>query len=362
LGRKGLNLAKSGKIKQIDLKDTENKFLRPDIALFMEKSQIYQIELLLPLMRQMDIVRVKRDDVVLRNDYESILEMDPFDLQKRIMNEITAGRERRVRYEDVFEPMYVPFYDKAVFDECVSAVQKRGRVLYFVILATMIREKLILSKTFRVKNFQQELADLRKEVTSAFFYLQLMGLINVDYPDRKIEVSELGNNIFRGKSLVRDDQKGGIILNPDMSLIAIPEKLSIRGLYLLKCFLELKSFDNVYTFQLTRDSFLEGLLLKRNPQELIDFLRTTCRSDLPQNLLFSIEEWSRSVPLVTITDECVLVQTQDASHMDLLLGQISGRKFVTQKISPTSILIESDKIAETIQISEKLNLIVRLIR
>jgi hypothetical protein len=65
---------------------------------------------------------------------------------------------------------------------------------------------------------------------------------------------------------------------------------------------------------------------------------------------------------VTITDECVLVQTQDASHMDLLLGQISGRKFVTQKISPTSILIESDKIAETIQISEKLNLIVRLIR
>ncbi|HNJ03761.1 MAG TPA: helicase, partial [Leptospiraceae bacterium] len=241
LGRKGLNLAKSGKIKQIDLKDTENKFLRPDIALFMEKSQIYQIELLLPLMRQMDIVRVKRDDVVLRNDYESILEMDPFDLQKRIMNEITAGRERRVRYEDVFEPMYVPFYDKAVFDECVSAVQKRGRVLYFVILATMIREKLILSKTFRVKNFQQELADLRKEVTSAFFYLQLMGLINVDYPDRKIEVSELGNNIFRGKSLVRDDQKGGIILNPDMSLIAIPEKLSIRGLYLLKCFLELKS-------------------------------------------------------------------------------------------------------------------------
>jgi len=362
LGRKGLNLAKSGKIKQIDLKDTENKFLRPDIALFMEKSQIYQIELLLPLMRQMDIVRVKRDDVVLRNEYDAILEMDPLDLQKKVMQEITSGRDRRVRYEDVFEPMYVPFYEKAVFDECVSAIQKRGRVLFFVILATMIREKLILARSFRIKAFQQELAELKKELVSAFFYLQLLGLISVDYPDRFLEISELGALVFRGKALSRDDQKGGIILNPDMSLIAIPEKLSIEGLYLLKSFLEIKSFDNVYTFQLTRDSFLEGMLLKRDPQDLIDFLRKTCRSDLPQNLLFSIDEWSRSLPLVTITDECVLVQTQDPIHMDLLLGQITGKRFVTQKIGPTSILIEQDKIGETIQLAEKLNLIVRLVR
>jgi hypothetical protein len=362
LGRKGLNLAKSGKIKQIDLKDTENKFLRPDISLFMEKSQIYQIELLLPLMRQMDIVRVKRDDVVLRNEYDAILEMNPLDLQKKIMQEITTGRDRRVRYEDVFEPMYVPFYEKAIFDECVSAIQKRGRVLFLVILATMIREKLILARSFRIKAFQQELAELKKELVSAFFYLQLLGLITVEYPDRFLEISELGALIFRGKSLSRDDQKGGIILNPDMSLIAIPEKLSIEGLYLLKSFLEIKSFDNVYTFQLTRDSFLEGMLLKRDPQDLVDFLRKTCRSDLPQNLLFSIDEWSRSLPLVTITDECVLVQTQDPMHMDLLLGQITGKRFVTQKIGPTSILIEQDKIGETIQLAEKLNLIVRLVR
>ena len=66
--------------------------------------------------------------------------------------------------------------------------------------------------------------------------------------------------------------------------------------------------------------------------------------------------------LVTITDECVLVQTQDPMHMDLLLGQITGKRFVTQKIGPTSILIEQDKIGETIQLAEKLNLIVRLVR
>ena len=57
ISRKGFEPGRnSGKIKQIDLKETENRLLRPDIGLYIEKSQIYQIELLLPVMRLLDIV------------------------------------------------------------------------------------------------------------------------------------------------------------------------------------------------------------------------------------------------------------------------------------------------------------------
>jgi len=362
ISRKGLNLAKSGKIKQVDLKETENRLLRPDIGLFIEKSQIYQIELLLPVMRLLDIVRVKKDDVVLRNDYDGILREDPFELLDRIIKEMAEARNKRVHYEEVFEPLYVPFYKKAVFDECVSYISKRGKILYFVIMASMIREKLVLSRNFRIKNFQQELLDLRKEITSALFYMQLLGLISVEYPDRFVEISALGLNYLRGQALDKKDEKGGIIINPDLSVIAIPEKISLRGLYLLKSFTEVKTFDNVYTLQITRESFQEGLLLKHNPEEFLEQLQKTSRNELSQNLLFSIEDWSRALPLVTITDECVVVQTQDPIHMELLLGQISGKKIVIEKISPTTILIEAEKIYETIAYAEKINLIVRLIR
>ena len=78
--------------------------------------------------------------------------------------------------------------------------------------------------------------------------------------------------------------------------------------------------------------------------------------------MFSIEDWSRSLPLVTITDECVVLQTQDPNHMELLLGQIAGKKIVLQKVSPTTIIIDSDKIYDCIAYAEKLNLIVKLIR
>ncbi len=362
ISRKGLNLAKSGKIKQVDLRETENSLLRPDIGLFIEKSEIYQIELLLPVMRLLDIVRVKRDDVVLRNDFDAILERDPFKLMDDVIKVITDARNRRVRYEDVFEPLYVPFYQNDVFKLCMDYIFKTKRVLYFVVMASLIREQLVLSKNFRIKNFQTELTELRREITSVLFYMQLLGLLVVEYPDRWIEMSELGMNYLKGKDLQRQDEAGGVIINPDLSLIAIPENLSLSGLYLLKSFAELKSFDNIYTFQITRESFQEGLLLKQDSAGFVDLLRRTSRNELSQNLLFSIEDWSRALPLVTITDECVVVQTQDANHMELLLGQINGKKIVVEEISPTTILIDSDKIYETIAYAEKLNLIVRLVR
>ncbi len=362
ISRKGLNLAKSGKIKQVDLKETENRLLSPDIGLFIEKSQIYQIELLLPVMRLLDTVRIKRDDVVLRNDFDAILDMDPFTLMDLIIKEMADARNRRVRYEDVFEPLYVPFFQKAIFDECVHYISRNEKMMYFVIIASMVREKLVFSKNFHMKNFQEELGDMKREITSALFYLQLLGLITVEYPDRWVEISDLGLSYLKGKELERKNEPGGIIINPDLSLIAIPERLSLKGIYLLKAFTELKTFDNVYTFQITRESFQEGILLKHKPEEFVNFLKEVSKNELPQNLLFSIEDWSRSFPLVTITDECVVVQTQDPSHMELLLGQLTGKKIVIDTVSPTTIIIDQDKIYETIAYAEKLNLIIKLIR
>ena len=362
ISRKGLNLAKSGKIKQADLRDTENRLLKPDISLFIEKSEIYQIELLLPIMRLLDIVRVKRDDVVLRNQFDELLLMDPFKLMEKVMKVMDDARERRVRYEDVFEPMYVPFYQKAIFTDCINYVARHGGVPFFVVIASLVREKLVLAKSFRIKNFQAELAELRRETTSALFYQQLLGLLAVEYPDRTVRVSELGQHYLKGSPLTRKDEPGGVIINPDLSLIAIPENLSLRGLSLLKTFCELKSYDNIYQFQLTRESFQEGLLLKQKREALIDLLKKTSKNELSQNLLFSVEDWSRALPLVTITDECVVLQTSEPNHMELLLGQINGKKIVIEKVSPTTVLIDAEKIQETIGIAEKLNLIVRLIR
>lgn len=48
--------------------------------------------------------------------------------------------------------------------------------------------------------------------------------------------------------------------------------------------------------------------------------------------------------------------------MELLLGQIKGKKIVLDEIGPTAILVDKNRVQDVITVSEKLNLIVNLTR
>ncbi len=360
--KRGITLSKSGKLKQTDLRDTENYLLPVDIQLFKEKSQIFQVELLLTIMRILDIVRVKKDDIVLRNDWEEILKLEPIEILKRTLKAIEDSEERLIKYEEVFEPIYVPFYKKQIFQKVIKTLLKQERNIYYVIMAILVRENIVLDKNFQIRNFIDNYSNFVKELVSVLFYLQLFGYLKVEYPDRWISFSPLGLHFIKKAPLKKEDEKGAIAINQDLSIIAFPEKLSLNGLYYLKIFCELKSFENIYTFQFTRNSFMDALLINESSEKFLEFLKKTSMNDLPQNLIFSINEWKNNIPLVTVTDECVVVKTKEPNHLELLLGQIHNKEIIIEQLSPTTIIIEQDGIPEVVEISEKLNLVVKLIR
>ncbi len=360
--KRSLTLSKSGKIRQSDLRDTENFFLPIDIELFKEKSQIYQIELLLPIMRILDIVRIKKDDVVLRNDWEDYLKLNTIEIHKRVIKAIEDTEEKTSSFEEVFNPMYVPFYKKKVFQSVIKILLKQQRNIYYTIIALLVRENLILTKNFSIKQFPELYSNYTKEIISVLFYLQLFGYLKVEYPDRWISFSDLGLFFLKKKPLKKESEKGAIVINPDLTIIAFPEKLTLEHLYFLKVFCELKSFENIYTFQLTRDSFLNAYLMKEDIDKFLSILKEYSISELPQNLNFSINDWKKNIPLVTIIDECVLVKTKDPNHMELLLAQIENKDTLIEQLSPTTIVIEPQSIPEIIEIGERLNLLIKLIR
>jgi len=231
-----------------------------------------------------------------------------------------------------------------------------------VIFSQIIREHLIFTPGFQIKTYEEDLAILRKEIVSAVFYLQLFGLIDVEYPQRNLSLSELGHHYFNHDQLTTKTEKGGITINPDFSIIAFPDRVSLSGIHLLKAFCELKDFDRVYTFILTKDSFQLGILLGYEKEHFIQFLRDSSKAELAQNLLFLLEDWGSNLPIVTITEDSVLVRTKDAQVMELLLGQIKGKKFVLEEVSPTGIIIDKNKVMDVIAIAEKLNMMIRLNR
>jgi hypothetical protein len=362
ISRKGLSLAKSGKIKQADNKRTEQDLLKPDIDIFPEKGQVYQIELILPILRILGLVDIKGENVILAGDIDIFQRKDIFEVMNLVVHEVNEIRSRRFNPPEVFSAIEVPFYDKPILDKCVKIIMDMERLNLAVIFANVVRENLVLSPGFKIKNFESDLQDLRKEIISSIFYLHLFGLLSIEYPNRFIELSDLGKHYFQHKPIPRATEKGGITINPDFSIIAFPEKCSMVGIHLLKVFTELKDYDRVYTFILTKDSFQAGMLLGYDPNIFIQFLRESSKAELAQNLLFLFDDWSKNLPIVVVMEDCVLVKTIDPHVMELLVGQIKGKKIIVDEISPEAILIDKNKIQDVIQVAEKLNMIIKLIR
>jgi hypothetical protein len=362
VSRKGLSLAKSGKIKQADNKRTEQDLLKPDIDIFPEKGQVYQIELILPILKILNLVDIKGENIVLAGEIDEFQKKDIFELMNLVIHEVNEVRSKRFNPPEVFSAIEVPFYDKPILDKCVQIILNMGKVNTSVIFSNVVRENLVLAPGFKIKNFESDLLDLRKEIISAIFYLHLFGLLEVEYPSRFLVLSDLGKYYFQSKAIPKHTEKGGITINSDFSIIAFPEKCSLHGIHLLKVFTELKDYDRVYTFALTKDSFQNGILLGYDPNLFIQFLKDSSKADLAQNLMFLFDDWSKNLPIVVVTEDCVLLKTYDPHVMELLLGQIKGKKIVMEEISPEAILIDKSKIQDVIQISEKLNLIIKLIR
>jgi hypothetical protein len=362
ISRKGLSLAKSGKIKQADNKRTEQELLKPDIEIFPEKGQVYQIELILPILKILGLVDIKGENIILSGDIDSFQKKDIFEVMSIVIHEVNEIRSKRFNPAEVFAALEVPFYDKPILDKIVRIIIDMEKVNLSVLFANVIRENLVLSPGFKIKNFETDLLDLRKEIISSLFYLHLFGLLDVEYPHRYINLSELGRQYFQNKPISRITERGGITINPDFSIIAFPEKCSMVGIHLLKVFTELKDYDRVYTFVLTKDSFQQGILLGYDQNLFIQFLRESSKAELAQNLLFLFDDWSKNLPIVNVIEDCVLVRTQDAHVMELLTGQIKGKKIILEEISHDAILIDKNKIQDVIQVAEKLNMIIKLIR
>ena len=362
ISNKGVTLSQSERVKQSDMKRSEEYLLQIDRNLFREKSQIYQIEIILPILKLFELVKIKEENIVLESSFEDFINKDTLSLLEQLMQLMIEASERRMVGSDVFLPLDIPLYKKEVLENCVNIIHESGGVYSKVMIAQNIRESVVLSPGFRIMNFKTQYLQKRGILVSALFYMHLFGLLDIKYPERWIKLSELGRFVFFKEDLRTHDEAGAFYVTPDATLVVMPEKLSIHSIHLLKSFAYLKSFDNVYTFQLTKDSLQEGILLGNDINHFKDFLKAISKKEIPQNILFSIDEWTSDLPVVNIEHGVILLETSNAGLKEKLLGSLQNKNVVRKDLSPTAMVIEKEKIADVMLIAEKLEMIVKLIR
>ncbi|HRP69042.1 MAG TPA: helicase, partial [Turneriella sp.] len=240
ISNKGLTLSQSEKLRQADMKRSEASLIDIDINLFSEKSQMHQIEIILPLLRLFELVDLRDENVVLIENYEDFLKREPAELMRDLFNKILEAADKRMVGDEVFLPVDLPFFKMPMIDTCVKLIENNEGMFVKVLLAELIRSRVIMTPGFKVRDFKNAYLEQRSMIVSAMIYMYLMGMLQVDYPKRFVNISQLGNHFFHEAPLTTESSSGAIILNPDGTLVAIPEKMSLHDLHLLKSFAELK--------------------------------------------------------------------------------------------------------------------------
>ena len=360
--KKGLTLAQSSKVKQIDLKKSEESLIIVDVRLFPEKSQVHQLEIILPFLKIFDLIDIKGENIVLKSNFEEFLKKDPLALTKEVIEKTHQMAEKRLIGQEIFHPVDIPFFKKEIFDKCIEIIKENKSAYLKVIMAKMIRETVILVPTFRLANLRTTYLQQRNLFVSALFYMHFFGLLKIEYPKRLLSFSEIGDHLFHDIPFADKSKNKGLYINSDGSITALPDKMSLFDLHLLKSFSVLTEADQVLNFKLTKESVQEGILLGHSAVDFNNFLDANTKNKIPQNILFLIAEWTDKLPIVTIEESVVLLETANEKMKNDLLAQVKKQKINFRDISPTAMVIPKASISEVMNMAEKLEMIVKLIR
>ena len=144
-------------------------------------------------------------------------------------------------------------------------------------------------------------------------------------------ISERGKGFLNDTPLLPESAVQATIL-PTFELL-VPRELQSHLLKNLFWLTEIEKGDTLITFKLTRESLYAGLNRGLSAQDILPFFKTLCPRGLPQNILFSLEEWLSAHGVVSFETHFILrVKTREA--YDKIKGILQGSKFVYDEMAP----------------------------
>ncbi len=177
----------------------------------------------------------------------------------------------------------------------------------------------------------------QRSMAKIFSHLRLLGLLEEGkrqgIEDGKFKYAFLLKPAFFGIQSKPEERMRGLILQPNFEIIALPETPE-DVLFLLTRISEMKTADKVHIFMLTKRSFLTAIDSGMDADMIIELLKSNAKVEIPQNVLYSMKEWSESYGKVELKKGVFL--EADPELMRVLKEKI--REQVIREISDSSVI------------------------
>lgn len=135
-----------------------------------------------------------------------------------------------------------------------------------------------------------------------------------------------------------------ILVQPSFEVMLLAP--DVETIWTLQKFTNVHKLDRVSLFALGRESVLRGLESGLTSTDIIEWLQSQNSQPLPQNIVTSIEDWSKSFRRLVVAP-VMLLEAEDPLMLDELIQSPQYAAFFVRRLSPTAALVNLPTTSES---------------
>ena len=186
-------------------------------------------------------------------------------------------------------------------------------------------------------------------------YLTYMGCVNFATlgGDTTIQLTEIGKRLLSGESIDDYERESFFVVQPNHEILA-SSNLTPEILWKLNLVAEIHQASQVITYKLTPQSIYNSMRSGMLVNEILEFLETYSKTNIPQNIRLSIQEWGARYGQVYFMDT-MLLRCKNERLAQELKSSKQIAKHILGEISPSDLIISRERIEELKRLLEKSN-------
>ena len=124
-----------------------------------------------------------------------------------------------------------------------------------------------------------------------------LGLVDIGLRDGRpvaLRLSQLGADLLEAESAAKaGGTRSTVLVNPDFEILMFPGDDVHEAVHAFDRFAKRQKSDHVHQFKLDQVTLRAGLAEGLTLEDIVRELNDRARAPIPQNVLYSLEEWAR---------------------------------------------------------------------
>jgi len=169
-----------------------------------------------------------------------------------------------------------------------------------------------------------------------------LGLVDVALQGGEVagvRLSRLGRRLLLDAPAVAPEKTRPLVVNPDFEVLVLPEGDVDELVHRLDRIAVRERTGEVLHYRLDRKRVERVTVDGETPGELLEFLETYARAQVPQNVAYSIRAWGGNVRSAEVS-RGVLFETDDPEVVEVVRNHPALRDHVQSVVGPTAIFFD----------------------